>query len=335
MAVQQLQHAHGTTVVPSDTLYLFQSLGYPYRVSSALFVGVGGSVRVLTEGGDDVVFSSVPDGTFMPVHVVKVFATGTTASSIVAVDLSNLSPFTGLLDTYSGAAAAYSLRQLSSSYSGSAIRVRRSSDNTEQDIGFASNELDVTALASFCSGTNGFVTTWYDQSGNGNNATQTTAANQPQIVSSGSFLGYIQMLTTGSNQVLTTALYYSVPTAYSVFSVYQNFGNGVIGATSASSHFFGVPESGSSSSSISSFTLQNYYQNGSIIGNTRNDLYNATINFALISSLVTKTDADYFVYLGYTSSAYNKNRFKEFIIYPNQTVSRTGVENNIITHYGL
>ena len=92
-----------------------------------------------------------------------------------------VAPFIGLLDTYSGAAAAYSLRQLSSSYSGSAIRVRRSSDNTEQDIGFASNELDVTALASFCSGTNGFVTTWYDQSGNGNNAKQTTAASQPKV----------------------------------------------------------------------------------------------------------------------------------------------------------
>jgi hypothetical protein len=43
---------------------------------------------------------------------------------------------TPLLDTYSGAAAAYSLRLLDSSYVGSAIRVRRSSDNTEQDIGF-------------------------------------------------------------------------------------------------------------------------------------------------------------------------------------------------------
>jgi hypothetical protein len=32
---------------------------------------------------------------------------------------------------------------------------------------------------------NGFVTTWYDQSGNGRNATQATAANQPQIVSNG------------------------------------------------------------------------------------------------------------------------------------------------------
>jgi hypothetical protein len=43
-----------------------------------------------------------------------------------------------LLDTYSGAAVAYSLRKLSSTYNGSAIRVRRSSDNTEMNIGFNS-----------------------------------------------------------------------------------------------------------------------------------------------------------------------------------------------------
>jgi hypothetical protein len=41
-----------------------------------------------------------------------------------------------LLDTYSGAAVAYSLRKLRTAYSGSAIRVRRSSDNAEQDFGF-------------------------------------------------------------------------------------------------------------------------------------------------------------------------------------------------------
>ena len=89
-----------------------------------------------------------------------------------------------LLDDYSGAAAAYSLRLLDSTYSGSAVRVRRASDNTEQDIGFVDNELDTSSLETFCSGTDGFVTTWYDQSGS-NNATQTTAANQPKIVSSG------------------------------------------------------------------------------------------------------------------------------------------------------
>lgn len=93
-----------------------------------------------------------------------------------------------LLDLYPSAAAAYSVRLLRTAYSGSAIRVRRSSDNAEQNIGFSGGNLDTTALTSFCSGTNGFVTTWYDQSGNGLNVTQTTAINQPQIVSSGSVL---------------------------------------------------------------------------------------------------------------------------------------------------
>jgi hypothetical protein len=101
---------------------------------------------------------------------------------------SSIVQFTGLLDTYSGAAAAYSLRKLRTAYTGDAIRVRRASDNTEQNIGFVNNELDTASLTSFCSGTNGFVTTWYDQSGNGYNATQSTAANQPQIVSSGSVI---------------------------------------------------------------------------------------------------------------------------------------------------
>jgi len=94
--------------------------------------------------------------------------------------------FTGLLDTYSGAAAAYSLRLLDSTFTGDAIVVRRASDNTTQSIGFVNNELDTATLESFCSGTDGFVTTWYDQSGNANNATQATAASQPKIVSAGS-----------------------------------------------------------------------------------------------------------------------------------------------------
>lgn len=96
--------------------------------------------------------------------------------------------FTGLLDTYSGATAAYSVRKLRSAYSGSAIRVRRSSDNAEQNIGFVNNELDTVSLLTFCGVGNGFVTTWYDQSGNANDAIMSTAANQPQIVSSGSLL---------------------------------------------------------------------------------------------------------------------------------------------------
>jgi hypothetical protein len=104
---------------------------------------------------------------------------------------SQITQFVGLLDLYPNAQAAYSLRRLRGGYSGNAIRVRRTNLD-EMDIGFDSNdELDTAALLAF-TGTgalnNGFITTWYDQSGNGRNATQTTAIKQPQLVSSGSVI---------------------------------------------------------------------------------------------------------------------------------------------------
>jgi len=62
---------------------------------------------------------------------------------------------TPLLDLYSGAAAAYSLRKLRNAYAGSAIRVRRSSDNTAQDIGFDANgNLDTASMLSFVGSNN-------------------------------------------------------------------------------------------------------------------------------------------------------------------------------------
>jgi hypothetical protein len=93
--------------------------------------------------------------------------------------------FKGLLDLYPNAAVAYSLRRLRADYTGSAIRVRRSSDSAEQDIGFVSNVLDTASLLTFVGAGDGFVTTWYDQSGLGLNATQTTAGVQPFIVLAG------------------------------------------------------------------------------------------------------------------------------------------------------
>lgn len=94
-----------------------------------------------------------------------------------------------LLDQYPGSSVAYSLRKLSSSFSGSPIRVRRDNDNQEQDIPFDVNgDLDTTNLTDFVgSGNNGFVVKWYDQSGNGNDAYMNTATNQAQIVRLGSF----------------------------------------------------------------------------------------------------------------------------------------------------
>jgi hypothetical protein len=92
-----------------------------------------------------------------------------------------------ILDKYNGAAAAYSLRKLSNNYNGPAIRVRRSSDNAEQDIMFNGNgNLDESNLIAFVGANSGFVSIWYDQSGNSNrDATQTTQAEQPRIVNAG------------------------------------------------------------------------------------------------------------------------------------------------------
>jgi hypothetical protein len=95
------------------------------------------------------------------------------------------SSFSFLLDLYPGATIAYSLRKLRSTYTGNSIRVRRSSDNTETNIGFVNNLLDTATLSSFCGSGNGFVTTWYDQSLNGNNALQILTGSQPQIVLNG------------------------------------------------------------------------------------------------------------------------------------------------------
>ena len=91
---------------------------------------------------------------------------------------------TGILDEYPGAAAAYSLRLLNTDYTGDAVTVRRSSDNQTINIGFVDGELNTGALNTFCSGADGFVTVWHDQSGNGNNATQSTASSQPKIFDS-------------------------------------------------------------------------------------------------------------------------------------------------------
>jgi hypothetical protein len=87
-----------------------------------------------------------------------------------------------LLDTYTGASAAFSVRKLDKDYTGYCMKVREDSGDTEADIGFdGSGGVDQSAIATHCGSANGYVVTWYDQSGNAVNATQSTAGNQPQI----------------------------------------------------------------------------------------------------------------------------------------------------------
>lgn len=95
-----------------------------------------------------------------------------------------------LLDQLSSASTqtAYSFRMLDCDYAGDCIRVRRSSDNTESNIGFSGGFLDTSALKTFVGtgGTDdGFIVSIYDQSGNARTATMATSANQPRIMNDG------------------------------------------------------------------------------------------------------------------------------------------------------
>jgi hypothetical protein len=84
-------------------------------------------------------------------------------------------------------AAVWSVRRVNKNYSGYCMRVRRSSDSSEQDIGFDADQLDTTALSAFVgvdATCDGYVVTWYDQ-WKAYNASNPVASEQPQIVAAG------------------------------------------------------------------------------------------------------------------------------------------------------
>ena len=102
-----------------------------------------------------------------------------------------------LLDTYSGATVAYSLRLLRKAYSGALVLIRRSSDNAQKafypdtsfELSISSNDGAGTTLESWIGGDDGYVVTWYDQSGNSYDVTQATAGAQPKVISQGFLIG--------------------------------------------------------------------------------------------------------------------------------------------------
>lgn len=150
---------------------------------------------------------------------------GTTWSSISKVDgvsvsdiayVNSVDSVDRILDTYTGASLAYSFRKLSTSYSGYCIKVQNDSA-VDLDVGFSGGYLDTAAIASHCGSGSGKITVWYDQSGNGLNATQSSVSAMPTIYSSGS-LNQVNskaavsfdggdMLTTASDQVHTGSWY--------------------------------------------------------------------------------------------------------------------------------
>jgi hypothetical protein len=112
----------------------------------------------------------------------------------------------GPIDIAGSASAAYSVsRRLSRSYGGSLIRVRRASDNVEQDFSFdTAGNLDTAAIATFIAATTGAIVTVYDQSGAGLHITKSTASAQPAYVASGVNGRAVGRFVSASSQELVT-----------------------------------------------------------------------------------------------------------------------------------
>ena len=103
-------------------------------------------------------------------------------------------PFFGIVDsredfTYGQSVAmsgsAFAFRKINPDYSGNCCIVRRSSDSAELTVGWSSNEIDLASIEAWAGSDSVFVKTWYDQSGNGRDVTQSAGASQPRLYNAG------------------------------------------------------------------------------------------------------------------------------------------------------
>jgi hypothetical protein len=126
-------------------------------------------------------YSGLDGGTFNGLYP------GVRTGTIAGVSNNETNTKISLVDiSKSDVIVAYSVRKISKTYTGPCVRVRRSSDNTEQDIGFDENGLlSENQLLGFLNGSDGFISVWYDQSGSSRNISQSTLIQQPRIATAG------------------------------------------------------------------------------------------------------------------------------------------------------
>lgn len=90
----------------------------------------------------------------------------------------------------SAATAVYSLKSVSTAYTGPVVRVRRGTDNVEQDFyssmaGALVSTSNGVSYSNWLGAATGYVTTWYDQSPQCLHAVQATTSRQPTLTTAG------------------------------------------------------------------------------------------------------------------------------------------------------
>ena len=248
--------------------------------------------------------------------------------------------FTGLLnETYgSGAEAAYSTRRLNGNVTDCMV-IRRASDSTTTTIGFdGSGNIDEAAIETFCTGTTCTVSEWTDQSGNGNDATQSDPTKQPTIYTGGAIVkkngkAMLQSnsLTTG---LVTTATGVNNSTFFGLLETNPTVPKvgAVFNGGSPSSDYLLLIEDGSTSTSFNVRSgSPTTYVNGVTASFTRDSIFDFAANGSL-NSVVNFDGSSYTYEFGWsTNTGIGMPSMQEAIIYPSDKsgTDQTSIEENI------
>jgi len=240
---------------------------------------------------------------------------------------------------------AFSVRKVNTAYSGGCMRVRRSSDNTELEIGFVSGELDTSSISAFCGAGFGYVVRWYDQSGNANDKFNTTAVNQPVIYNNGFTLRNGKpYISATSTQWLYLANSYiqSGSQDYTFFMTYEKNATGnqaiiVDGNSEYSWLDYGINQYVTNTNSITISFL--YAINTLYLNNTISDYDVGTEIFRNGASIGTRGFNTSNGGLRYLPSNVSRNAtilFSEFIWYKaNKGLTALDMRNNINNYYSI
>jgi len=165
----------------------------------------------------------------------------TLSTSYLSVSRSSLGTGAALDEFGQNALFGYSLRKVRDD-ADKCVRVRRDSDNTEQDIGFNGDSIDIAALESFIEGASAYVKIWYQQLGGTSHFAAVTNTQQPPIAENGSVLTdpvmglpcirfnggrYLEYTATGGNYSDSSGwsveTFNSLTSEYSIFFIGQSY----------------------------------------------------------------------------------------------------------------
>jgi len=310
--------------------------------------GLTGWADIAGATGTTYLLGSLDEDKYIRVQQTEENILGTATANSVSTTQIQPALFVGLLDEYPNARVAYSLRKLNTNYLGYAVKVRRDSDQALQDIGFLLNgELDTTTLESFCSGTDGYVHTWYDQSGNGYDVTQAIASKQPKIVIAGSTItdGTKPSVQFDGGQGLKTTANVSGASDYYPFYV-RSIDSG-IGNYIWDSQFGRVLIE---RTYVAAYYDQTTFFQGSPLTNTYRlihmELNSTTGGKVYENGVITQSGLSYTQYpmSGQTAlgsrfdvgATWIFGKIQEFILYnTDQSSNRTGIETNINDFYNI